>query len=89
MTQQALKASEGIATGVSPDDRLLKVAEVGELLGYSRATIYRLVDVGELPVVRVGGTIRFRYRSMLQWMAEHETPVTRRPPARADCSVPI
>lgn len=89
MTSQARKASVGTAVGVSPDDRLLKVAEVGELLGYSRATIYRLVDVGELPVVRVGGTIRFRYRSMLQWMAEHETPVTRRPPARADCSVPI
>lgn len=72
-----------------PDDRLLKVAEVGQLLGYSRATIYRLIDLGELPVVRVGGTVRFRYRSILQWMAEHETPVTRRPPARAEYSVPI
>lgn len=89
MPQQAHKRSAESIGESAPDDRLLKVAEVGKLLGYSRATVYRLIDIGELPVVRVGGTIRFRYRSILQWMVEHETPAARRPPARAEYAVPI
>lgn len=56
-----------------PDDRLLKVSEVCQLLGYSRATVYRFIALGKLPVVRVSGTIRFRYQSVLRWMADHET----------------
>ncbi|MEP7354260.1 MAG: helix-turn-helix domain-containing protein [Acidobacteriota bacterium] len=55
-------------------DRLLKVPEVCELLGYSRATVYRLIGLGEIPVVRVAGTIRFRYHSVQTWMADRETP---------------
>jgi excisionase family DNA binding protein len=62
-------ASEGLA-----QDRLLKVPEVQKLLGYSRATVYRLIGEGKLPVVRVAGTVRFRYQSMLKWMIDHETP---------------
>ena len=33
---------------------LLKPAEVGERLGLSRWTVYRLIDAGELPTVHVG-----------------------------------
>ena len=37
------------------DDRLVfTVAEVGELLGISRAFAYELVARGELPVIRLG-----------------------------------
>ena len=55
------------------EDRLLRVAEVAQILGYSRATVYRLIGEGRLPIVRISGTIRFRYQSILKWMADHET----------------
>jgi excisionase family DNA binding protein len=57
-----------------PDDRLLKVSETCTLLGLSRATVYRLITDNAIPIVRIGGTIRFRYRALLLWMQEHETP---------------
>ena len=37
---------------------LLRVAEVAKLLGLCRATIYRLVERGELPAFRIGNSIR-------------------------------
>jgi len=39
--------------------RLLKLSEVAARLSISRSTIYRLMARGELPVVRVGGILRF------------------------------
>lgn len=76
MYKQANRKGSGELEQRNPGDRLLRVAEVVALLGYSRATIYRFVGQGHLPVVRVAGTIRFRYQSMLKWMAEHESPAT-------------
>jgi excisionase family DNA binding protein len=37
----------------------LRVSDVAKLLRLSRATVYRLVDRGELPAFRVGNSIRF------------------------------
>jgi excisionase family DNA binding protein len=43
------------AAALPSDDRLVySVAEVGDLLGISRAFAYELVARGELPVVRLG-----------------------------------
>jgi excisionase family DNA binding protein len=62
---------------VGPDcrckDRLLKVPELCSILDLSRASIYRLIDTGELPVVRIAGVIRFRHHSILKWMQDRET----------------
>jgi excisionase family DNA binding protein len=58
---------------IPSEDRLLKVPELCSLLGLSRASVYRLIGTGELPVVRIAGVIRFRYRSILKWMEDHET----------------
>jgi excisionase family DNA binding protein len=63
-------------TFVPPDDRLLKVPELCSILGLSRASVYRLIDAGELPVVRIAGVIRFRHRSILKWMEDRETPAS-------------
>jgi excisionase family DNA binding protein len=60
-------------TELEASDRLLRVREVMFLLGYSRATIYRLVNAESLPYARCGGTIRFRYHSILRWMRERES----------------
>lgn len=38
------------------NSRLLKVAEVAETLGVSRAWVYRRIETGELPVVELGNT---------------------------------
>jgi excisionase family DNA binding protein len=40
--------------------RLLGVAEVSRMLGVSRATVYRLVGSGDLPVVKIGDRTLFR-----------------------------
>src|SRR5262249_19178187 len=52
------------ALRVLPDERgalerLLNVRQVAELLGLSTATVYSLVERGELPHVRVSASIRF------------------------------
>jgi excisionase family DNA binding protein len=50
--------STGVAT---KGGRLLTVREVIDRLGVSRATLYRLLDSGRLPGVRIGPrTLRFR-----------------------------
>jgi excisionase family DNA binding protein len=61
------------------EDKLLTIQDVCILLSFSRAKVYRLLQQGQLPVVRVGGSIRFRYKSILQWMEEHETQPLQEP----------
>lgn len=51
---------------------LLTVEEVARLLGVSRTQAYRLVDSGDLPVVRVGSRIkRVRPESVEQFLDRH------------------
>jgi excisionase family DNA binding protein len=38
---------------------LLTIRQVGDVLGCSRASIYRLIDAGELEPIRVGTLPRF------------------------------
>jgi excisionase family DNA binding protein len=37
---------------------------VADLLGCSRSTVYRLIDRGELPAVKIGGLVRFKRESV-------------------------
>ena len=53
--------------------RLLRVREVAELFSCSQKHVYRLVDRGEIPSIRIGTAIRFHpdvvnkiYRSAAQ-----------------------
>jgi excisionase family DNA binding protein len=39
---------------------LITVAEVKGLLAVSAPTVYRLAAKGEIPSIRIGGSIRFR-----------------------------
>ncbi len=41
-----------------PDARFLTVAEVADMMGVSRLTVYRLVHSGDLPAMRFGQSIR-------------------------------
>jgi excisionase family DNA binding protein len=47
-----------LATDATP--RLLKADELAKRWGLHRATVYRLVQRGELPALRIGGSIRDR-----------------------------
>jgi excisionase family DNA binding protein len=43
---------------------LLKPAEAGELLGIGRSTVYHLIDQGDLPVVRIGRSVRIPVKAL-------------------------
>jgi len=37
---------------------MLRASEVAALLGISRSTVFRLIESGEIPAVRVGRSVR-------------------------------
>ena len=43
---------------------LLRVRDVAKLLGLCHATVYRLVERGELPAFRLGNSIRFHLEEL-------------------------
>jgi excisionase family DNA binding protein len=53
-------ASESTSAYAERPTPLLTVTEVARALAVSRSTVYRLIELGELPRVRVGGSARFR-----------------------------
>jgi excisionase family DNA binding protein len=54
------------ATDATP--RLLKADELAARWGLHRATVYRLVQRGELPALRIGGSIRIDPREAEAWL---------------------
>jgi excisionase family DNA binding protein len=50
---------------------LLSPAEVAELLGVHRASVYRRINSGELPAIRLGedGPLRIRSDRLEDWLA--------------------
>ena len=40
------------------DEHLMKVAEVAEILNISKAKVYRLIQHGELPAIRISHAVR-------------------------------
>ncbi len=49
-------------------DRLLTVAEVGQILSLSIFTVYGLASEGRLPRVKIGRCVRFRYSDIRNLM---------------------
>ncbi|MFT3914873.1 MAG: helix-turn-helix domain-containing protein [Anaeromyxobacteraceae bacterium] len=52
-------------------DRLLTVREVAARLNVCRATVYSMVERGELPHVRVGNAVRFDPMSLARALEAH------------------
>lgn len=48
----------------SPEQRLLTVAEVADMLRVSNMTVYRLIKRGELTAIRVGKNYRIRQQAL-------------------------
>jgi excisionase family DNA binding protein len=71
--------SNGIEFAASAqEDRLLHASEVQRELGISRATAYRMMTDGTLPVYRFGGRrgrramVRVSYRELRMWIEAHK-----------------
>jgi excisionase family DNA binding protein len=66
-------------------DRLLyRPQEVAGLLGISRARVYHLIQTGDLPAVRIGGTIRVPADSLRNWIEAKKEDPTGFLPVRPD-----
>ena len=58
----------------------MKVREVAEALGVCTATVYELVDAGELSHVRVANAIRVTQTDLANYVASRRRKRCRRPP---------
>ena len=52
-------------------DRLLKPEEVAALLGISRSLIYHLMQIGEMPSIRIRRVCRVRQQDLEAYIAKN------------------
>ena len=52
------------------EERLLKPAEIAEILQVSRALAYSLLQRGEIPAIRIGSVVRVRRIDLEQYIDE-------------------
>ena len=50
---------------------LLKAGEVVKLLGLGRSKVFAMLAVGELPVIRIGRSVRVPRAALEGWIGEH------------------
>jgi excisionase family DNA binding protein len=50
---------------------LLKAGDVAKLLGFGRSKVFAMLAVGELPVIRIGRSVRVPRSALEDWIAEH------------------
>ena len=53
--------------------KLATTKEIAEYLQLSEAAIYRLIKKGSIPVIYIGGTYRFSYEAINNWLANGGT----------------
>ena len=61
-------ADEG---GPAMEPLLLKAGEVAKLLGLGRSKVFAMLAVAELPVIRIGRSVRVPRTALENWIAEH------------------
>lgn len=47
---------------------LLRATEVGKLLGLGRSKVFAMVAAGELPVIRIGRSVRIPREALERWV---------------------
>jgi excisionase family DNA binding protein len=50
---------------------LLKAGDVAKLLGLGRSKVFAMLAVGQLPVIRIGRSVRVPCAALEDWIAEH------------------
>jgi len=58
------------------DHEILTVPEVARFLKISRSKAYRLVERGEIPVLRIGRNVRILRRDLERWIEERRSNCT-------------
>jgi excisionase family DNA binding protein len=53
-----------------------RVHEAAEHLGISRSKAYQLIAAGQLPVLRIGGSVRVPAEALKEWIARQVTATT-------------
>jgi excisionase family DNA binding protein len=60
-------------------EKLLNPSQLAEILGVSPGTIYSWKSRGvDIPYVKIGGTVRFREKAVMDWLMEKERERKRR-----------
>ena len=60
-------------------EKYLNPSQLAELLGVRLGTIYSWLSRGvDVPYVRIGGTVRFREKAVMDWLMEKERQRKRR-----------
>jgi excisionase family DNA binding protein len=57
--------------GHAMEPLLLKAGDVAKLLGLGRSKVFAMLAVGELPVIRIGRSVRVPRAALEHWIAEH------------------
>ncbi len=57
---------------------LLKATEAGELLGLGRSKVFAMVAAGELPVIRIGRSVRIPRQALERWIRDQTIEVGQR-----------
>jgi len=63
----------GMAVTIAPQTTMLTTQQAADLLGVSRPTVRRLIDIGELPAEKVGNRHRLLLRDVLDYQQERRT----------------
>ena len=50
---------------------LLRVVEAAEMLSLGRSKTYALVQAGEIPSIKIGGSLRIPVDSLNDWLKRH------------------
>ena len=56
---------------ISNIEKLYTIQEIMNLTGYSRATIYRYIDAGKVPVIKISRQLRIRESDLQKMLYEH------------------
>ena len=55
------------------DRLLLRPIEAAEAIGIGRSKVYELLASGELPSIRIGGSVRVPVDALRAWIAQQST----------------
>jgi excisionase family DNA binding protein len=55
---------------------LLKPTEFADMVGVSRSRAYELIGRGEVPSIRIGGSVRVPMEALKAWIEERLTAAT-------------
>jgi excisionase family DNA binding protein len=59
---------------MSMDRELLRAEEAARVLGVGRSKVFEMLRAGELPVVRMGRSVRIPRRALIEWIEARTEP---------------